>query len=82
VVAAGSRGLITAKHIKAGAVVIDVGIHKKAEGGITGDVLSDEVSKIAAQMTPVPGGVGPLTVHFLFENLVTLIEAKLDTGRA
>jgi methylenetetrahydrofolate dehydrogenase (NADP+)/methenyltetrahydrofolate cyclohydrolase len=76
VVAAGSRGLITAQHVKPGAVVIDVGIHKKTEGGITGDVLADEVSKIAAQMTPVPGGVGPLTVHFLFENLVTLTEAQ------
>jgi methylenetetrahydrofolate dehydrogenase (NADP+)/methenyltetrahydrofolate cyclohydrolase len=81
VVAAGSRGLIGRAHVKPGAVVVDVGIHRDAAGGIVGDVLAEEVRGVASRLTPVPGGVGPLTVHFLFENLVTLIEAKLDTRR-
>ncbi len=81
VVAAGSRGLIGKGHVKPGAVIVDVGIHRRPEGGIVGDVLADEVGAVASRMTPVPGGVGPLTVHFLFENLVTLVEARLDTRR-
>lgn len=78
VVAAGVRGLISAKHVKPGAVVVDVGIHRKPQGGITGDVLADEVAAVASALSPVPGGVGPLTVHFLFENLATLVESRLS----
>jgi len=77
VVAAGSPGLIGGDHIKPGAVVVDVGIHKSATGALCGDVKSDEVSRIASALTPVPRGVGPLTVHFLFENLLSLVEARL-----
>lgn len=82
VVAAGVRGLVGAGHVAPGAVVIDVGIHRTAEGGLEGDVRAQEVAGVASALTPVPGGVGPLTVHFLFENLVTLAEAALDTRRA
>lgn len=79
VVAAGVRGLISSKHVKPGAVVVDVGIHRKPEGGITGDVLSEDAARVASRITPVPGGVGPLTVHYLFENLATLVEGRIGT---
>jgi methylenetetrahydrofolate dehydrogenase (NADP+)/methenyltetrahydrofolate cyclohydrolase len=70
VVAAGRPGLIGAEHVSPGAVVVDVGIHRKPEGGLCGDVRSAEVSEIAAALTPVPGGVGPMTVTMLLVNAV------------
>lgn len=75
-VAAGKPGLITQKHIKDGAVVIDVGINTSADKKITGDVDFINVSKKAAAITPVPGGVGPMTVLGLFENLLDLCRSK------
>ena len=76
VVAAGVPGLIGGHHIKPGAIVVDVGIHRSPDGKIIGDVRADEVSSLTSALTPVPGGVGPLTVHFLFENLATLAQAQ------
>lgn len=61
IAAAGKASLITADMIKPGAVVIDVGINVKPEGGITGDVDFEAVKEIASAITPVPGGVGQLT---------------------
>ncbi len=61
VAAAGKANLITAHMIKPGAVVIDVGINVKPEGGITGDVDYEAVKEVAGAITPVPGGVGQLT---------------------
>lgn len=86
VVAAGKPGLIRTEHIKPGAVVIDVGINRvkitDAFGKVTertvGDVDFDPVSQIAAHITPVPGGVGPMTVAMLLRN--TLRAAKLVYG--
>ena len=70
VVAAGRPGMIGAEHIRPGAAVVDVGIHRKPQGGLCGDVRADEVDPIAAALSPVPGGVGPMTVTMLLVNTV------------
>ena len=70
VVAAGRPGIIGAEHISSGAAVVDVGIHRKPEGGLCGDVRAEEVDPIAAVLSPVPGGVGPMTVTMLLVNTV------------
>lgn len=70
VVAAGRPGIIGAEHISPGAAVVDVGIHRKPEGGLCGDVRAEEVDPIAAVLSPVPGGVGPMTVTMLLVNTV------------
>ena len=70
VVATGRAGLVTGSMVKPGAAVIDVGINRLPTGKITGDVLYDEVKEIAGWITPVPGGVGPMTVAMLVENTV------------
>ena len=66
--AAGQAGLITADCVKEGAAVIDVGISFTKEGKMVGDVCFDEVVKKAAWITPVPGGVGPMTIAMLLYN--------------
>lgn len=66
--AAGQAGLITADCVKEGAAVIDVGISVTEEGKMVGDVCFDEVAKKAAWITPVPGGVGPMTIAMLLLN--------------
>lgn len=67
VVAAGSRGLVGADWIKPGGVVVDVGMHR-TDAGLAGDVRHDEAAERAGWLTPVPGGVGPLTVAMLLGN--------------
>lgn len=74
VVAAGVPGLIVPQMVKRGAVVIDVGINRLPDGRIVGDVDFAGVSRKAAAITPVPGGVGPLTVTMLLENTVQSAE--------
>lgn len=69
IVAAGHPNLITKDMVKEGAVVIDVGINKENDS-LVGDVLFDEVSKKASLITPVPGGVGPMTIASLLKNVV------------
>jgi len=69
VVAVGKIGLITADMVKDGAVVVDVGINRNAEGKIVGDVDFENVSKKASYITPVPGGCGLMTVASLMENV-------------
>jgi methylenetetrahydrofolate dehydrogenase (NADP+)/methenyltetrahydrofolate cyclohydrolase len=71
VAAAGRPGLVTAAGIKKGATVIDVGITRRADGTLTGDVDFDAVSRVAGHVTPVPGGVGPMTIAYLLANTVT-----------
>ncbi|WP_047864610.1 bifunctional methylenetetrahydrofolate dehydrogenase/methenyltetrahydrofolate cyclohydrolase FolD [Rubrobacter aplysinae] len=68
VVAAGKRGVVGADHVKEGAVVVDVGIHRTEEGGLTGDVDFEAVEPKASAITPVPGGVGPMTRAMLLYN--------------
>jgi methylenetetrahydrofolate dehydrogenase (NADP+)/methenyltetrahydrofolate cyclohydrolase len=70
VVAAGQPHLVKGDWVKPGAIVIDVGISRTKAGGIAGDVDFDDVSKVAGHITPVPGGVGPMTVACLFGNTV------------
>ena len=70
VVATGKAGLITRDMVKSGAAVIDVGINRLPNGKIVGDVVFDEVKEVAGWITPVPGGVGPMTVAMLVENTV------------
>jgi methylenetetrahydrofolate dehydrogenase (NADP+)/methenyltetrahydrofolate cyclohydrolase len=77
IVAAGRREMIGAEHVKEGAVVVDVGIHRRAEGGLVGDVRFDEVEPKAAWISPVPGGVGPMTRAMLLHNTVTA--ARIET---
>ena len=76
VVAAGQPGLIGAQMVKRGAVVIDVGINRLPDGHITGDVVFDEVKERASHITPVPGGVGPMTVTMLLVNTIASAERR------
>ena len=70
IVAIGKQKFITENMVKEGVVVIDIGINRNEEGKIVGDVDFDNVSKKASYITPVPGGVGPMTVAMLMENVV------------
>jgi methylenetetrahydrofolate dehydrogenase (NADP+)/methenyltetrahydrofolate cyclohydrolase len=74
VVAAGRAGLVTGDMIKPGAVVIDIGINRTAEGKIVGDVDFESAKAKASYLTPVPGGVGPITVAMLIANTVAAAE--------
>ena len=62
--------MVTADMVKPGAVVIDVGMNRLDDGTFVGDVKFDEVSEIAGAITPVPGGVGPMTIAMLMQNTV------------
>lgn len=77
--AVGKAGLITADMVKPGAVVIDVGMNRNAEGKLVGDVDYAGVEPVASYITPVPGGVGPMTRAILMRN--TLDAAKLQNDR-
>jgi methylenetetrahydrofolate dehydrogenase (NADP+) / methenyltetrahydrofolate cyclohydrolase len=78
VAAVGRPLLLTAAHIRPGAVVIDVGINRNAAGKLVGDVDFDAVAPIAKAITPVPGGVGPMTIAMLLANTVTSYERSLQ----
>lgn len=73
IVAIGKPKFITAAYVKEGAVVIDVGIHRNENNKLCGDVDFDSVAPLASAITPVPGGVGPMTIAMLMNNCV---EAK------
>lgn len=74
VAAAGKPGLIQGEWIKPGAVVVDIGINRLPDGKITGDVDFEIAKQRAAYITPVPGGVGPMTVATLMENTLKALE--------
>ncbi len=76
VVAIGKPNFITKDMVKEGAVVIDVGINRKEDGKLCGDVDYEEVSKVASYITPVPGGVGPMTIAMLMNNIVKATKMK------
>ncbi len=78
VVAAGIPGLVGGDAVKPGATVIDVGINRRDDGRLEGDVDFEPVAEVAGAITPVPGGVGPLTVAMLLHN--TLHAARLLAG--
>ena len=74
VVAIGKRQFITADYVKEGATAIDVGMHRKEDGKLCGDVDFDSVEPVAGAITPVPGGVGPMTIAMLMNNCVSSVE--------
>ena len=76
VVAAGKAGLVKGNWIKLGAIVVDIGINRLADGTICGDVDFNTAIERAAYITPVPGGVGPMTVATLMENTLLALELK------
>lgn len=74
IVAIGKPKFITADYVKEGAVVIDVGIHRNESNKLCGDVDFDSVEPFASAITPVPGGVGPMTIAMLMHNCIQSIE--------
>jgi methylenetetrahydrofolate dehydrogenase (NADP+)/methenyltetrahydrofolate cyclohydrolase len=77
VAAAGKPGLVKGEWVKHGAIVIDVGINRLADGRLVGDVEFDAAAERAAFITPVPGGVGPMTIAMLMDNT---LRARLARG--
>ena len=78
--AVGRANFVTADMVKEGAVVIDVGMNRLENGKLCGDVDFEAVSPVAGWITPVPGGVGPMTIATLMRN--TLTAARLQNGLA
>jgi methylenetetrahydrofolate dehydrogenase (NADP+) / methenyltetrahydrofolate cyclohydrolase len=76
VAAAGQPGLIRAESIKPGAVVVDVGINRLPSGALVGDVDFESARERAGYITPVPGGVGPMTIAMLMRNTLRLYQAQ------
>ena len=74
IVAIGKPMFITKEYVKEGAVVIDVGIHRNAENKLCGDVDYNDVEPIVSAITPVPGGVGPMTICMLMKNCIDAME--------
>ena len=74
IVAMGKPRMIDDSYVKEGAVVIDVGIHRNAENKLCGDVDYDKVAEKCSAITPVPGGVGPMTIAMLMKNCLETIK--------
>ena len=77
VAAVGRIGTLTAAMVKPGAIVIDVGINRRADGKLAGDVEFDAVREVAGYITPVPGGVGPMTIAMLLMNTLQAAQAAM-----
>ncbi len=76
IVAVGRPKMITKEYVKDGAVVIDVGIHRMENNKLCGDVDYDDVAPVCSAITPVPGGVGPMTIAMLMNNCVESIDLQ------
>ena len=76
VAAVGKENIVTADMVKPGSVVIDVGMNRNAEGKLCGDVDYEAVKEVASAITPVPGGVGPMTIAMLMKNTVKAAEKR------
>lgn len=76
VAAVGRPEMVKADWIRPGATVIDVGINRLSDGRLVGDVAYDEVAAVAGALTPVPGGVGPMTIACLLRNTLTAFKAR------
>lgn len=81
IVALGRREMVGADYVREGAVVVDVGIHRKDEGGLTGDVRFAEVEGKVSAITPVPGGVGPMTRAMLLHNTLRAAHTATHAGK-
>ena len=77
IAAAGVANLVKSDWVKEGAVIIDVGINRLSDGTLAGDVNFDDVKDVASAISPVPGGVGPMTIAVLLENTLIAYQAKL-----
>ena len=82
VAAVGKRNVLTADMVKPGAVVLDVGMNRNGEGKLCGDVDFEGVKKVASHITPVPGGVGPMTITMLLVNTLEAAERAADLAGA
>ena len=82
VAAIGKAGFITADMVKPGAVVIDVGMNRDENGKLCGDVDFASVEPVAGYITPVPGGVGPMTITMLMQNTITAAESALKNAQS
>ena len=78
IVAAGSPKAVTAEMIKPGAVVIDVGVNRLEDGSLAGDVDFEPAREVAGMISPVPGGVGPMTISMLMANTIKAFKMTLD----
>jgi len=76
VAAVGRRNTLTADMVKPGAIVIDVGMNRDDEGKLCGDVDFAHVKEVAGYITPVPGGVGPMTITMLLVNTIESAERR------
>ena len=82
VAAVGKRNVLTADMVKPGAVVLDVGMNRDADGKLCGDVDFDGLKEVASHITPVPGGVGPMTITMLLVNTLEAAERAADLAGA
>jgi methylenetetrahydrofolate dehydrogenase (NADP+)/methenyltetrahydrofolate cyclohydrolase len=76
--AVGRAELVRGDWLKPGAWVVDVGIHRREDGSLCGDVAFEEASEVAARLSPVPGGVGPMTIAMLLENTAEAMESRMS----
>ena len=76
--AVGKAGFVTGDMVKPGAVVIDVGMNRNALGKLCGDIDSESVMPVAGWLTPVPGGVGPMTITMLLANTIEAAERMVS----
>jgi methylenetetrahydrofolate dehydrogenase (NADP+) / methenyltetrahydrofolate cyclohydrolase len=81
VVAAGQREMVGVEQVREDSVVVDVGIHRREEGGLVGDVRFEEVEPKASWITPVPGGVGPMTRAMLLHNTVRAAQMQAEAAK-
>jgi methylenetetrahydrofolate dehydrogenase (NADP+)/methenyltetrahydrofolate cyclohydrolase len=77
VVAVGRAKMIDASYLRQGAVVVDVGINRDDQGKVVGDVDYESAATVASAITPVPGGVGPMTITVLLQNTVLAAERRV-----
>ncbi len=82
IVAVGKPGFIPGEWIKEGAIVVDVGINRLESGKVVGDVVYEDAAERASYITPVPGGVGPMTVATLIQNTLQACEEYHDVEEA
>ncbi|HIO90451.1 MAG TPA: bifunctional methylenetetrahydrofolate dehydrogenase/methenyltetrahydrofolate cyclohydrolase FolD [Campylobacterales bacterium] len=80
IVGVGKPNLITVDMVKEGAIVIDIGINRLESGKLVGDVDFEKVSQICSYITPVPGGVGPMTIAMLLENTIKSATQRLENA--